>query len=181
MNLNISGPEVGEIIFTESLIQERVVQLADQISSDYKGKDVLLVSVLKGGVIFLADLLRKLSIPAAIDFMAISSYGGSESTGVVRLLKDLDTDIQGIDLLVIEDIVDTGLTLNYLINNLKTRNPASIEVCTLLDRPRRRIADIDIKYTGFQLPDVFVIGYGLDHMGKYRQLPYIAALNVEPY
>lgn len=173
-------PEVGRLLFSEEEIQNCVARLAGEISNDYKDKTVLIVSVLKGAVVFLSDLIRKLTVTAEIDFMAISNYGSIDSSGVVRLLKDLDTNIQGLDVLLLEDIIDTGLSLNYLINNLKTRQPASISVCTLLDRPRRRIADIDIKYVGFQIPDIFVVGYGLDYQGKYRQLPYISELNTEP-
>jgi len=170
--------QIGRILFNEKSIDMHVSRLADKISSDYSDKnDLILICVLKGAAIFLADILRKLKIPVTIDYMAISSYEATKSTGIVRLIKDLDVDIKDKHVLIVEDIVDTGLTLNYLIKNLKTREPKTVEVCTLLDRPRRRIADINIKYVGFEIPDVFVIGYGLDYNGYYRQLPYIAELN----
>lgn len=170
--------QIGKILFNENSIDTHVTRLADEISSDYiEINDLILICVLKGAAIFLADILRKLKIPVTIDYMAISSYEATKSTGIVRLIKDLDVDIKDKHVLIIEDIVDTGLTLNYLIKNLKTREPKTVEVCTLLDRPRRRIADINIKYVGFEIPDMFVIGYGLDYNGYYRQLPYIAELN----
>lgn len=172
-------PEIDRVLFSEEQIQQRVSELAREISSYYDGKELLLVSVLKGGVIFLSDLLRKLEVKAEIDFMAISSYGPHQKSGVVRLIKDLDTDIQGKNVLIVEDIIDTGLTLNYLINNLRTRQPYSIEVCTLLNRSRGRFIDLDIKFHGFDISDVFVIGYGLDYMSYYRQLPFIAALKTD--
>lgn len=172
-------PGIKRILFSREQIERKTGELAKRISEDYKDKTVTLVSVLKGGTIFLADLLRYLEIKAEIDFMAISSYGTETTTGVVRIIKDLDIDIQGKDVLIIEDIVDTGLTLNYLVKNLLSRQPNSLNVCTLLDRPHRRFADIGIKYVGFEISDVFVVGYGLDYNGLYRQLPYIAVLKPE--
>lgn len=171
-------PEIHKVLFSEDRIKERVSDLAKEISGYYAGKEILLVSVLKGGVIFLSDLIRQLEVKAGLDFIAISNYAHQKS-GIVRFIKDLDTDIQGKNVLIVEDIIDTGLSLNYLINNLKTRQPASIEVCTLLDRPRRRFIDLDIKFTGFEISDVFIIGYGLDHNSYYRQLPFIAMLKPE--
>ena len=152
-------------------------ELAAQVSEDYAGKDVLLIGVLKGAVFFLSDLMRALTIPCEVDFMAISSYGSStKSSGVVRILKDLDTALEGRDVLIVEDIVDSGLTLQYLLRNLAARNPASLEVCALLIKPGARQVQTTPKYVGFELPDAFVIGYGLDHAERYRNLPYVATL-----
>lgn len=158
-------------------LQRRVSELGVQISSDYRGRDLIMVGVLRGAVVFIADLLRQLTIPCEIDFMAVSSYGSSrDSSGVVRILKDLDDSITGRDVLVVEDIVDSGLTLNYLRKNLQARDPASLEVCTLLDKPERRRVDIPIKYTGFEIPNAFVVGYGLDYGQRYRNLDHVATL-----
>jgi hypoxanthine phosphoribosyltransferase len=174
--------DIREILFTEEEIQQRVVELGESISRDYGDTDLLLVNVLKGGVVFLADLLRAIAIPLSIDFMAISSYGPStESLGIVRLVKDLDESVSAKDVLVIEDIIDTGLTLSYLLRNLRSRNPRSLRVCTLLDKSVRRIPDIPIHYKGFDVPDLFVVGYGLDYEQKYRNLPFIGVLKKEVY
>lgn len=174
----MSDPAIGEILVQADELQHRVRELGRQISSDYEGKSLLLVGVLKGAVFFLADLMRELEIPCELDFMAVASYGsGTDSSGVVRILKDLDTDIEGRDVLIVEDIIDSGLTLSYLMRNLKARNPASVEACALLIKLDRRQVDLPTRYVGFEVPDRFVIGYGLDHAQKYRNLPYIAALN----
>jgi hypoxanthine phosphoribosyltransferase len=170
-------PDVGEVLVEEAALRARVEALGVEISRDYAGRDLLLVGVLKGAVFFMADLMRELSIPCEIDFMAISSYGaGTDSSGVVRILKDLDTPIEGRDVLIVEDIVDSGLTLQYLLRNLGARDPASLEVCALLTKPERRKAEVPIRYTGFEIPNRFAIGYGLDHAERWRNLPYVAAL-----
>jgi hypoxanthine phosphoribosyltransferase len=174
--------DIREILITEDALKSKVSELGAKITEDYKGKDVLLVCVLKGAVIFVSDLMRKIDIPLDIDFMAISSYGSNtQSSGVVRILKDLNSSIEGRHVLIVEDIIDSGLTLSYLIDNLKSRKPASVEICTILDKPERRTTDLKIKYTGFQVPDEFVVGYGLDYAEKYRNLPYIAVLKEEIY
>jgi len=173
-------PAVGQILVQPDDLWHRVRELAEQISRDYEGRELLLVGVLKGAVFFLSDLMRQLEVPCEVDFMAVSSYGSStESSGVVRILKDLDTPIDGRDVLVVEDIVDSGLTLEYLMRNLTNRGPASLEVCALLTKPARRKTDVRAKYIGFEIPDRFVIGYGLDYAERYRNLPYVAALNTE--
>ncbi len=169
---------VGEILIDEEPLQARIAELGAEISRDYAGRDLLLVGVLKGAVFFLADLMRELSVPCEIDFMAISSYGaGTDSSGVVRILKDLDMNISGRDVLVVEDIIDSGLTLSYLMRSLKARKPASLEVCTLLTKPERREVDVPVRYVGFEIPNKFVIGYGLDFDQRYRNLPYVAVLH----
>lgn len=174
--------DVSEVLLTEEQIQQRVRELAEQISADYQGKDLLLVCVLKGGILFLTDLMRQLDIPHAIDFMAISSYGaGTESSGVVRILMDLNTSIEGKNVLIVEDIVDTGYTLDYILRNLSTRRPASLKVCALLNKPSRRQVDVPIHYVGFDIPNKFVIGYGLDFGEKYRNLPFVGVLKPEFY
>jgi hypoxanthine phosphoribosyltransferase len=168
---------VGEVLITEARLQARVSELAERISADYAGRDLLLVGVLKGAIFFMADLVRRLSVPCEIDFMAVSSYGAStHSSGVVRILKDLDVAIAGRHVVVVEDIVDSGLTLSYLMKNLASREPASLEICALLTKPGHRRLRLATRYVGFDLPDVFVIGYGLDHGERYRNLPFIAAL-----
>ena len=167
--------EIAEILFSEDEIRARVRDLAAQISEDYKGRQLVLVSVLRGSVFFATDLARQVDLHLSMDFLSISSYGeGSE--GVVRITKDLEENIAGKDVLLIEDIVDTGFTLKYLLRTLGSRNPKSLEVCTLLDRRARRIIDIDLKYTGFEIPDKFVVGYGLDYKQSYRNLPYIGVV-----
>ena len=154
-----------------------MTELGRQISHDYAGRDLVMVGVLCGAVVFIADLLRSLDIACEIDFMAVSSYGSSrDSSGVVRILKDLDDSISGRDVLIVEDIVDSGLTLNYLIRNLRARDPRSLEVCALLTKPERRRVDVPIRYTGFEIPNTFVVGYGLDHAQQFRHLPYVAKL-----
>lgn len=174
--------DIREILIAEDVLQSKVAELGAKITEDYKDKDLLLVCVLKGAVIFVSDLMRKIDLPLDIDFMAISSYGtNTQSSGVVRILKDLNTSIENRNVLIVEDIIDSGLTLSYLVENLKSRGPASVEICTILDKPDRRAINLDIKYTGFQVPDEFVVGYGLDYAEKYRNLPYIAILKEEIY
>jgi hypoxanthine phosphoribosyltransferase len=169
---------VSKVLIEEDALAARVAELGSEISSDYAEKGLLLVGVLKGAVFFMADLMRQLSIPCEVDFMAISSYGAStDSSGVVRILKDLDINIEGRDVLVVEDIIDSGLTLSYLIRNLESRNPASLEICALLTKPERREIDVHVRYTGFEIPNEFVIGYGLDFDERYRNLPYVAVLD----
>jgi hypoxanthine phosphoribosyltransferase len=171
---------IKEILVTEREIQERVRELAEEITRDYRGADLVLVSVLRGAAFFLADLARQIRLPLAIDFMAISSYGADyEHTGVVRLIKDLEEPIQGKHVLIVEDIIDTGLTLQYLLRLLKARGPASIEICTLLDKSARRLVQLPIRYRGFEIPDRFVVGYGLDFEQRFRNLPFIGVIEVE--
>lgn len=174
--------DIREILIAEDVLQSKLAELGAKITEDYKDKDLLLVCVLKGAVIFVSDLMRKIDLPLDIDFMAISSYGtNTQSSGVVRILKDLNTSIENRHVLIVEDIIDSGLTLSYLVENLKSRGPASVEICTILDKPDRRAIDLEIKYTGFKVPDEFVVGYGLDYAEKYRNLPYIAILKEEIY
>jgi len=169
---------VGEILIEQEPLQARIAELGAEISSEYEGRDLLLVGVLKGAVFFMADLMRELSIPCEIDFMAISSYGAAtDSSGVVRILKDLDTNIAGRDVLVVEDIIDSGLTLSYLMRSLKARKPESLEICALLTKPERREIEVPVKFVGFEIPNKFVIGYGLDFAERYRNLPYVAVLH----
>jgi len=168
---------IGETLVGEEDLRRRVKELGAEISRDYEGRDLLMVGILKGAVPFLADLMRHLSVPSELDFMAVSSYGSSTDTsGVVRILKDLDAAIEGRDVLVVEDIIDSGLTLHYLMRNLLARNPGSLEVCALLTKPERRRVDLPIKYVGFEIPNRFAIGYGLDHEQRYLNLGYVAAL-----
>jgi hypoxanthine phosphoribosyltransferase len=168
---------VGEILIDEETLQRRVEELGAAITEDYRGRDLLLVGVLKGAIFFMADLMRRIALPCEVDFMAISSYGsGTDSSGVVRILKDLDVSVEDRNVLVVEDIVDSGLTLSYLVRNLEARRPASVEICTLLAKPERRENDVDCRYVGFEIPNRFVIGYGLDFAERYRNLPYIGAL-----
>ena len=174
----MADPALGEILVQRDDLAHRVKELGEEVSRDYIGRQLLLVGVLKGAVFFLADLMRNLEIECELDFMAVSSYGAStDSSGVVRILKDLDGPIEGKDVLIVEDIVDSGLTLSYLIRVLRARNPASLEVCALLTKPERREINLPIKYTGFEIPNRFAIGYGLDHAERYRNLPYVAVLN----
>jgi hypoxanthine phosphoribosyltransferase len=171
---------VGEVLLDAATVNARVASLGAEISADYEGRDLLLIGVLKGAVFFMADLMRKLTIPCEVDFMAISSYGAStDSSGVVRILKDLDINIEGRHVLVVEDIIDSGLTLSYLMRNLESREPASLEVCALLTKPARREIDVPVRYVGFEIPNRFVIGYGLDFGERYRNLPYVAVLSDE--
>ncbi|MCD6728052.1 MAG: hypoxanthine phosphoribosyltransferase [Solirubrobacteraceae bacterium] len=170
-------PPIGEILVQADELKERVRALGRQISADYAGRDLLLVGVLKGAMFFLADLMRSIDGPCEVDFMAVASYGSAtDSSGVVRILKDLDTPIEGRNVLIVEDIVDSGLTLQYLLRNLGARDPGSLEVCALLTKPERLVAEVPIRYTGFEIPNRFAIGYGLDHAERWRNLPYVAAL-----
>lgn len=170
------------ILLSEEEIAAKVTELAKEIEADYKGEDLLALCILKGSVVFFADLIRQINLPLETDFVAISSYGHStSSSGVVRILKDLDQNIQNRNVLVIEDIIDSGLTLKYLLENLASRKPKSLEVCTLLDKPERRTVEIETSYNGFHIPDQFVVGYGLDYAEKYRNLPYIGVLKPEIY
>lgn len=174
--------DVGEVLISHQQIRERTEELGRQITEDYDGKDPLLICILKGGLMFLADLMRAIDLPLEIDFIAVSSYGDStESSGVVRILMDLERNIRGRHVLIVEDIIDTGRTLSYIIENLHTRGPASIKVCTLLDKPARRELEIPIDYVGFTIPDRFVIGYGLDYGEIYRNLPFVGILKPELY
>ena len=173
---------VGEVLIEQLALQSRIAELGTEISADYAGRDLLLVGVLKGAVFFMADLMRELTVPCEIDFMAISSYGAAtDSSGVVRILKDLDINVADRDVLVVEDIIDSGLTLSYLVRNLESREPATLEVCSLLTKPDRRRVDLPIRYVGFEIPNKFAIGYGLDHGESFRGLPYVAALRESPY
>jgi hypoxanthine phosphoribosyltransferase len=170
-------PQIGEILVQPDELKERVRSLGEAVSAEYVERDLLLIGVLKGAVFFLADLMRHIDIPCEVDFMAVSSYGSAtDSSGVVRILKDLDTPIEGRNVLIVEDIVDSGLTLQYLMRNLGARNPASLEVCALLTKPERRKVELPIRFVGFEIPDRFAIGYGLDFAERYRNLPYVAAL-----
>jgi len=169
---------VDEILIDEARLQARIAELGEELSADYAGRDILLIGILKGAVFFMADLMRRLRVPCEIDFMAISSYGaGTDSSGVVRILKDLDINIEDRHVLVVEDIIDSGLTLSYLVRNLESRMPASLEVCALLTKPARREIDVGVRYVGFEIPNRFVIGYGLDFAERYRNLPYVGVLN----
>jgi hypoxanthine phosphoribosyltransferase len=172
---------VGNILVQQDDLAHRVRELGHEISADYRGREVFLVGVLKGAVFFLSDLMRHLEVPCQVDFMAVASYGSStDSSGVVRILKDLDAPIEGREVLIVEDIVDSGLTLSYLLRTLRARNPASVEVCALLTKPERRKVELPIRYVGFEIPNRFAIGYGLDHGERYRNLPYVAALADRP-
>ena len=171
---------VGEILIDEETLAARVTELGAEVSADYQGRDLLLIGVLKGAVFFMADLMRHLTVPCEVDFMAISSYGAqTDSSGVVRILKDLDINIEGRNVLVVEDIIDSGLTLSYLMRNLESREPASLEVCALLTKPARREIDVQVRWIGFEIPNRFVIGYGLDFAERYRNLPYVGVLSEE--
>ncbi len=172
-----TDPLIGETLVEADALRARVRELGAQISRDYEGRDLLLVGVLKGAVFFLSDLMRHITVACEVDFMAVASYGSStDSSGVVRILKDLDIPIEGREVLIVEDIVDSGLTLSYLLRTLKARNPRSLEVCALLTKPERRKVDLPIRYVGFEIPNRFAIGYGLDHAERYRNLPYVAVL-----
>jgi hypoxanthine phosphoribosyltransferase len=174
--------DIEKILIEEKELQSKVAELGAKITADYKGKDLLIVCVLKGAVVFTSDLIREINLPLDIDFMAISSYGANtKSSGVVRILKDLNMGIEDRHVLIVEDIIDSGLTLAYMVENLRFRRPASVEICTILDKKERRTVELDIKYTGFIVPDEFVVGYGLDYAEKYRNLPYIAVLKEEIY
>ena len=169
---------VGEVLIDEETLAARVAELGAEVSADYHGRDLLLIGVLKGAVFFMADLMRHLTVPCEVDFMAISSYGdATDSSGIVRILKDLDINIEGRHVLVVEDIIDSGLTLSYLIRNLESREPATLEVCALLTKPSRREIDVPVRYVGFEIPNKFVVGYGLDFAERYRNLPYVGVLD----
>ena len=173
---------IKSILIDEETLQAKIKELGEQITKDYQDKELLVICILKGAVMFVTDLIKRINLPLEIDFMAVSSYGNStKSSGVVRIIKDLNEEINGKHILIVEDIIDSGLTLSYLIDNLKSREPASVAICTLLDKPDNRKAEIDIVYTGFVVPDEFVVGYGLDYAEKYRNLPYIAVLKEEVY
>jgi hypoxanthine phosphoribosyltransferase len=175
--------DVAEVLLSEEQIQAKVAELGARISEDYVGRPLTLVSVLKGSLPFMADLMRAITVPVQIDLMEVSSYGGTatESSGLVRILKDLSSSIDGRDVLIVEDIIDTGLTLNYLVRYLRGKNPASLRICTLLDKPARRLVEIPIDYLGFEIPDRFVIGYGLDFGEAYRNLRFVGVLRPEVY
>jgi hypoxanthine phosphoribosyltransferase len=174
--------DIKEVLVSREALAARVSELGAAITADYADKEILMVGVLRGAVIFMADLARAVQRPVSIDFMAVSSYGQStSSTGVVRFIKDLDEDIKGRHVLIVEDIIDSGLTLKYLYENLQKRNPASIKICTLLNKPSRRKVDVPVAYNGFDIPDYFVVGYGLDYAEKYRNLPYVGVLKPEAY
>ncbi|MTV24955.1 hypoxanthine phosphoribosyltransferase [Nitriliruptoraceae bacterium ZYF776] len=174
--------DIASVLIPAADIDAKVRELAGRINEDYAGQQVLLVGVLKGALLVMADLARHLEVPVAVDFMAVSSYGSATtSSGVVRILKDLDADIEGRHVIIVEDIVDSGLTLDYLVKNLRSRRPASLEVLTLLTKPSRREVDLPVRYVGFEVPDVFVVGYGLDFAEHYRNLPVIATLKPEVY
>ena len=173
--------DIKTVLVSEEELKAKVAELGAQISKDYEGKNLVLVSILKGSVVFMADLMRAVSIPCSIDFMVVSSYGGSNTvtSGLVKIIKDLDGDLSGKDVLIVEDIIDSGRTLSYLIEILKGRNPNSIRLCTLLDKPERRVKDVKVDYCCFNIPDEFVVGYGLDYAQKYRNLPFIGVVELE--
>ncbi|HOS70006.1 MAG TPA: hypoxanthine phosphoribosyltransferase [Bacillota bacterium] len=174
--------DIKSIMISEEEISKRVKELGKQLTEDYKGKELLVVGILKGCMLFLSDLVRTIELPLTMDFMVVSSYGATtKSSGVVRIIKDLEREIEGKDVLIVEDIVDTGLTLSYLVENFKARNPKSVRVCSLLDKPDRRKAQVDIQYVGFKIPDEFVVGYGLDYGENYRNLPFVCVLKPEVY
>jgi hypoxanthine phosphoribosyltransferase len=176
--VSADGEPIGDILVSEEDLQKRVAELGVEISRDYEGRDLIMVGILKGAVLFLADLMRHLTVSSELDFMAVSSYGSStDSSGVVRILKDLEAPIEGRDVLIVEDIIDSGLTLHYLLKNLKARNPGSLEVCSLLTKPERRRVEDPIRYVGFEIPNRFAIGYGLDYKQRFRNLPFVAALD----
>lgn len=174
--------DIKEILISQEALDARVRELGQEISEKYKGKELLMIGVLKGANVFMSDLMRAVSVPIQIDFIAASSYGSStESSGVVRIVKDLDYSIEGKHVMIVEDIIDTGLTLKYLYDNFSARKPASLSIISLLDKPERRKADIKVDYTGFVIPDEFIVGYGIDYAEKYRNLPFVATLKPEVY
>ena len=174
--------DIQEVLFSQQQLEERVSQIAQEITRDYAGQEIVLISVLRGSFVFMADLCRRIDLPCTIDFMSVSSYGkGTSSTGQVQITKDLSGDISGKHILVVEDILDSGNTLSYLLKLLEQRKPASIRLCTLLDKPERRVKPVDVHYSGFTIPDAFVVGYGLDYAEHYRNLPYIGILKPEVY
>lgn len=174
--------DIQEILYSEDVLTKKIKELASEISKDYEGKELVVVGILKGSVIFASELIKNISVKCEIDFMAVSSYGNStETSGVVRILKDLDHNIEGKDILIVEDIVDTGVTLNYLLKYLKARKANSIEIVSLLNKPKRRAVELEVKYIGFEVPDEFIVGYGIDYAEKYRNLPFIGILKREVY
>ena len=174
--------DIKEVLFSEDKLRDKIRQMGAKISNDYSGKELILIGVLKGSVVFMSDLIKEITIPCKMDFMAVSSYGNStETSGVVRILKDLDFDIQGKDVLIVEDIIDSGVTLKYLMKYLSARKPSSLEIICLLNKPERRKVDIDVKYLGYNVPDYFLVGFGLDFAEKYRNLPYVGILKEEIY
>lgn len=174
--------DIKEVLYSEDELRDKIRQMGAKISKDYSGKELILIGVLKGSVIFMSDLLKEITIPCKMDFMAVSSYGSStETSGVVRILKDLDFEIQGKDVLIVEDIIDSGVTLKYLMKYLSARKPSSLEVICLLNKPDRRKVNIDVKYLGYDVPDHFLVGYGLDFAEKYRNLPFVGILKEEIY
>ena len=180
--MGIQDKDMERILFTEEQLKQRVKEMGAQITADYQGKEPLLVSVLRGSYIFMADLTRSIDLPCRVDFMAVSSYGnGTSSSGQVQITKDLSENIEGRDVIVVEDILDSGNTLYYLLQILEARKPASIRLCTLLNKPERRVKEVEVAYSGFDIPDAFVVGYGLDYAEKYRNLPYIGILDPKVY
>ncbi len=175
----IKSPILGRVLFSNDAIKKKVIELGKSITLDYRGKEILFISVLRGGVFFLTDLVRKVDLPLSIDFMAISSYGIEDVSGVVKITKDLEEAIEDKNIVIVEDIIDTGLTISYLLKNLRLRSPKSIEICTLIDRDTRRISDINVKYYGFKLGEKYVVGYGLDYKQKYRNLDSIYELKID--
>ena len=174
--------DIEKILVSQEELAKRVEQLGQEITKDYAGQEILMIGVLRGAAIFMADLSRAIKVPVALDFMAVSSYGNStSSSGVVRIIKDLDEDVKGKHVLIVEDIIDSGLTLNYLIDYIKSRDPKSVKICTLLNKPDRRKIEVPIAYNGFTIPDYFVVGFGLDYAEKYRNLPFIGILRPEIY
>lgn len=168
------------VLLTEEEVYKRIQELGDCISHDYTGSQVHLICVLKGGVFFTCELAKRITVPVSMDFMSVSSYGDdTKSSGVVKIIKDLDESIENKDVLVVEDIIDSGRTLSYLLDNLRSRNPRSLKLCTLLDKPERRVTDVKVDYTGFEIPDKFVVGYGLDYRQQYRNLPYIGVVELD--
>ena len=179
---NVMHKDIEKVLFIAEQLHEITERIGEQVSFDYQGKNLLLVSVLKGSVVFMADLMRAIKIPCRIDFMSVSSYGaGTKTSGVVKITKDLDINLEGYDLLIVEDILDSGMTLHYIIEMLKARHPASVRICTLFDKPERRVAEVHADYVGAQVPDAFIVGYGLDYDQRYRNLPFVGVLKPEVY
>ncbi len=171
--------ETVRVLIPEDKVDERIAQLGEEISKDYAGRQVHLIGILKGSIFFICELAKRITVPVTLDFMSVSSYGaGTRSSGVVKLIKDLDEPVNGKDILIVEDIIDSGRTLSYLLKNLSSRQPASVRLCTLLDKPERREVDVEVDYQGFSIPDEFVVGYGLDYDQRYRNLPYIGVLSL---
>lgn len=174
--------DIKSVLYTKEQLQEGVKRIAEEINRDYEGKEIYAIGILKGAMIFYADLVREINVPVAFDFMAASSYGkNTTSSGEVKILKDLDFSIEGKHVIIVEDIVDSGLTLSYLLKNMESRKPASVKLCALLNKPERREVDVNVDYVGFEVPNEFLVGYGLDYAGKYRNLPYIGILKPEVY